>query len=90
MAEGHSRRRDYQDDEILQLFQGRQYATIGGVKTVTYPGEREVRGAIGITVQVGYLDLGQAGATIAQNIPHLAVWVPANMARDTLSQPQGG
>ncbi|WP_373650321.1 Z1 domain-containing protein [Schlesneria sp. DSM 10557] len=90
MAEGNTRRRDYQDDQIVQLFQGRQYAQINGARGISYPGDREVRGANGITIQMGYLDLGQPNALVGQNIPHLAVWVPSSMARDTLSQPQGG
>ncbi len=90
MAEGNCRRRSYQDDRIPQLFQGRQYATQGGQRVVTYPGDREVRGPQGITVQMSYLDLGEANALVAENVPHLAVWVPADMARDTLLQPQGG
>ncbi len=90
MAEGQPRRRDYQDDQIVQLFQGRQFAMINGVRDTTYPGDREVRAPNGITVQMGYLDLGQPNALIAQNVPHLAVWIPASMARDRLSQPQGG
>lgn len=81
---------DYQDDQIVQLFQGRQYAVINGARGISYPGDRDVRGANGITVQLSYLDLGQPSALVGQNIPHLAVWVPADMARDTLSQPQGG
>jgi hypothetical protein len=63
---------------------------VNGTRGISYPGERDVRGPIGITVQMGYLDLGLPNALVAQNIPHLAVWVPAAMARDTLSQPQGG
>jgi len=90
MAQGECRRRDYQDDKIVQLFQGRQYAMINGVRDISYPGERDVRGANGITVQMGYLDLGQQNALVGSNIPHLAIWVPSDMARDTLSQPQGG
>jgi len=90
MAEGQPRRRDYQDDKIVQLFQGRQYAVINGVRDISYPGDREVRSANGLTVQIGYLDLGQPNALVGSNIPHLAIWVPAGMARDTLLQPQGG
>jgi hypothetical protein len=89
LAEGVPRRRDY-NGQILQLFQGRQYAHVNGERIVTYPGDREVRGANGITVHMGYLDLGKPAAIEARNIPHLAVWVPANMARDAISQPQGG
>jgi hypothetical protein len=90
MAEGNVRRRDYQDDQIVQLFQGRQYAQINGVSAISYPGDREIRGASGITVQMGYLDLGQPNSLVAQNVPYLAVWMPANTARDTLTQAQGG
>jgi hypothetical protein len=90
MSEGNRRRRNYQDDRIVQLFQGRQYATQNGQRVITYPGDRELRGPQGITVQMSYLDLGEPGALVAENIPHVAVWVPADMARDTLFQPQGG
>ena len=89
MAEGQRRRRSYQDDQISQLFQGRQYATEGKEKILTYPGDRDVRGP-GLTVHMSYLDLGEEGALIAENIPHIAVWVPDAMACDALYQPQGG
>ncbi|MBL9045468.1 MAG: hypothetical protein JNM83_27920 [Myxococcales bacterium] len=85
MGSGKRRRRGYADDRIKELFQGRQYAS----GRITYPGDREVRGN-GVTIQMSYLDLGQRDAPlIAENVPHLAVWVPASMARDGVSQPQG-
>jgi hypothetical protein len=90
MAEGERRRRAYRDDKIDQLFQGRQYANQGGERVVTYPGDREVRAPSGISVHMGYLDLGEPNALVGANIPYIAVWIPAGMARDTLSQPQGG
>lgn len=90
MSDGEPRRRAYEDDKIEQLFQGRQYATENGQKVMTYPGDRGVCVARGLTIQMGYLNLGSKDALIARNIPHLAVWVPSDMARDTLSQPQGG
>ena len=90
MSEGEPRRRSYEDDKIVQLFQGRQYAMQNGQRIVTYPGDRDVRSDQGLTIQMGYLNLGPEGALIAENIPHLAVWVPSEMARDTLYQPQGG
>jgi len=101
MAEGHRRRRAYdpevidnggrviQRGSIRELFQGRQYAGRGNQRQETYPGDREVRGPQGITVQLSYLDLGEQNDLVAENVPHLAVWIPANMARDTLIQPQG-
>jgi hypothetical protein len=90
MAEGNRRRRGYEDDKIKQLFQGEQFAGLGNQRHMTYPGDRDIRGPQGITVQMSYLDLGEANALIAEDVPHIAVWVPADMARDTLQQPQGG
>jgi hypothetical protein len=89
MAEGNTRRRRYEHERINQLFQGRQYAGQGAQRVLTYPGDREVRGRQGITIQLSYLDLGEINSLIATSVPHLAVWVPAAMARDTLWQPQG-
>lgn len=102
MAEGTRRRRGYEpetvDDDgevtkpgaIKELFQGRQYAGSGNQRHMTYPGDREVRGVAGITVHMSYLDLGEANDLIAEDVPHLAVYVPSAMAQDTLQQPQGG
>jgi len=102
MAEGHTRRRAYdpelidgdgtviQRGTIKELFQGRQYAGRGAQRQETYPGDREIRGASGITVQLHYLDLFEANDLIAQNVPLLSVWIPDAIARDSLIQPQGG
>ena len=101
MGEGNRRRRVYdaevidsdgtiiQPGRIRELFQGRQYAGRGDERHETYPGDREVRGLDGITVQLSYLDLGEQNNLVAQNVPHIAVWVPDSMARDSLLQPQG-
>ncbi|HUY88935.1 MAG TPA: Z1 domain-containing protein [Pirellulales bacterium] len=102
MAEGHRRRRAYdpevidndgrvsQRGSIRELFQGKQYAGRGNQRQETYPGDREVRGTQGITVQLSYLDLGEQNNIVAENVPHLNIWIPADMARDTFIQPQGG
>jgi hypothetical protein len=87
MAEGNRSRRGYENDEIKELFQGPQYA--GRPPSMTYPGARRIRADEGVTVQMSYLDLGETNALIAENVPHLAVWIPAPMTRDTLIQPQG-
>lgn len=87
MAGGHAIRRAYEDDSIKELFQGRQYDRQG----TTYPGDRRVRADEGISIQLRYLTLGERGQPpIAENIPHVAVWVPASIARDIVQQPQGG
>lgn len=90
MGNGQRRQRGYEDDRIKQLFQGRQYAVQGGQRIVTYPGDRELRGRQGLTIQMSYLDIGDPGNLIAENVPQIAVWIPAEMAHDTLIQPQGG
>ena len=90
MAGGERRRRRYQDDSFPELFQGRQYAIHGGQQIVSYPGDRELRSPQGITVQMSNLDIGVPAAMIAENVPHIAVWIPAEIACDTLDQPQGG
>jgi len=86
MAGGNRIRRDCENNEIKQLFQGRQVAA--GVPT--YPGDRQVRADEGISIQLRYLDLGPRDNLIAQNVPHVAVWMPASIARDIVRQPQGG
>jgi hypothetical protein len=87
MASGERRRRRYTNNKIDQLFQGVQYDS---QRNETYPGDRKIRAPQGITIQVSYLDLGEQGALIAENIPMIAVWVPASMAQDVVTQPQGG
>lgn len=89
MAEGQARRRDYQDERIVQLFQGVQYAIQNGQRIETYPGDSRVRADGGISVQLSYLDLGLPGQLIAQNIPHMAVWMPGDIGRDAVDQQQG-
>lgn len=86
MGSGERRRRRYTDNAIDQLFQGVQYDKQGE----TYPGDRKIRAPQGITVQLSNLDLGEPNALIAENLPMIAVWVPAALAQDVLMQPQGG
>ena len=92
MANGQPRRRAIINDEINELFQGRQYAqNTRGQRVPTYPGDRAVRADLGLSVQLRYLNLGPSDdQLIAENVPHIAVWVPSSMAQDLLRQPQGG
>jgi hypothetical protein len=86
MAEGEARRRDQEGGKIKQLFQGRQY----DVQGVTYNGDRAVKDDNVLSIQLHYVDIGSADALVAQNVPLVAVWVPAAMAQDVVRQPQGG
>ena len=49
MAEGQARHHDYQDEQIVQLFQGVQYATQNGLRIETYPGDSRVRTEGGVS-----------------------------------------
>jgi len=78
------------DDEIPNLFQGPNPG-----RDRTYPGDREIRAEDKLTVQVHRLRLLEHGSTTvrAQDVPAIAVWVPAVMAEDWVVQerprPQG-
>jgi hypothetical protein len=87
MSEGHKIRRAYENDRIKELFQGVQYDKQG----ITYPGDREIKVQNQISLQLRYLELRNPNSPpIADSVPHVAVWVPASIARDLVDQPQGG
>jgi len=88
MAQGDTRSRAYEKDKIQQLFQGRQSDSQG----MTYPGDREIKTDDRISVQLVYLHLteGARGPRIAEDVPLVAIWVPAAIAQDAIRQPQGG
>lgn len=94
IANGTPRARGYSDGGIDQPFQGPQYAQQPGVgRQRVYPGDREVREPDGVSVQLQYLHLHEAGNpnnVLARNVPFLAIYIPPNMALDQVQQPQGG
>lgn len=71
------------DDEIPNLFQGPNPG-----RDRTYPGDREIRVEGKLTIQVHRLRLLEHGSTTvrAQDVPAIAVWVPAVMAEDWVVQ----
>ncbi|MDQ7839239.1 MAG: Z1 domain-containing protein [Thermodesulfobacteriota bacterium] len=86
MGGGEAFRRSYENDRIVQVFQGRQYAS----GDLTYPGDRDIKDSDRITVQLRYLRLqNRGGPVLAERVPHIAVWVTAEIGRDFLDQPQG-
>lgn len=77
------------DDEIPNLFQGENPLHSGEI----YPGDRQIRAAHGVTVQIHSLRLLRDKTSkeiVANEVPAVAVWVPKDMAGDWLSQAQGG
>ena len=77
------------DDEIPTLFQGANYADAAHRDEI-YPGDDRIRSVDGLTIQIHTLEVRQKnrGPVIAQDVPTIAVWVPAVMARDWLVQEQ--
>jgi hypothetical protein len=51
------------------------------------PGDREIRGAAGLTVQIHTFSIrDEQGNEIASNVPAIALWVPSEMAADWVVQ----
>jgi hypothetical protein len=89
MSPGEERTRTVNDkDEIPNLFQG-EYPVELAHRGEIYPGDRAVRGARGLTVQIHLLTIRRPDATL-QDVPTIAIWVPREMARPWLVQEEQG
>ena len=80
------------DDEIENIFQGEEPVYPIEQRGSVYPGDRKIRDGNGLTIQihrVGVLS-NDRSMTIAEEVPVVAVWVPAEMGKDWLVQNQGG
>ncbi len=88
MSGGQLRRRSVDENsEIKNLFQGENFAEVNGRRETTYPGDRNIRGQSGLTIQIHRLSIrDDQGAEIASNVPAVAVWVPSEMAADWVIQ----
>jgi hypothetical protein len=88
MSKGKERVRSVNEDqEIPTLFQGANYAD-DAHKDMVYPGDDSIRAENGLTIQIHTLRVRQTdrGEEIASDVPAIAVWVPAEMAKDWLLQ----
>jgi hypothetical protein len=72
-------RRLDRNDEIQQLFQGRNPRT----GEVIYAGDSEIKDENLLTIQIHLLDLRD---TIYTSVPTLAIWIPDNIGRDIIRQ----
>jgi hypothetical protein len=72
-------------DEIRQLFQGAYPVDPPEARGTVYPGDREIRAANGITIQIHRLDVIRDGGTV-RDVPVLAVWLPSDAAYPWLVQ----
>lgn len=78
MSGGRSRRRTADDDDQVQVHQGRTQSRQG------YPGDKQFRGA-GVTVQIHRLDI-ESGAAIITDVYAVALYLPRELGRHWLTQ----
>lgn len=86
ISPGARRRRGVDGDgEVPNLFQGEFPVFPREQRGRIYPGDRAVHDPEDVTVQIHTLDVTQEGA-VTENVPVVAVWVPARLARGWLAQ----
>lgn len=93
MSSGSRRKRSVDDNNaIKELFQGANPERLHARRGEIYPGDRDIREAGHVNVQIHTLDLRQTedGPIIAENVPVLAVWVPARLEVAWVNQEQPG
>jgi hypothetical protein len=89
MSPAVRRQRGVDDNgEVTNLFQGESPVHPPERRGDIYPGDRALRDQDTVTVQIHTLDLTQDGAVIMENVPVIAVWIPARLARAWISQDQ--
>lgn len=74
--------------EVTNLFQGQAPVNPPARRGEIYPGDRAIREDDQVTVQIHTLDLTRDGGVVCENVPVLAVWVPARLAVGWIDQNQ--
>ena len=81
-----------ENGEVTNLFQGEAPVNPRERRGEVYPGDRAIRDDDTITVQIHTLDLTQkkndVDEIVTENVPVIAVWIPARLARGWISQDQ--
>jgi hypothetical protein len=88
MSGGARRERGVDDSgEVTNLYQGEVPVYPRERRGEIYPGDRAIRDpSDNVSIQIHTLDLTRDGAVVAENVPVLAVWVPARLARGWIAQ----
>jgi hypothetical protein len=86
-GQGRERGVNYEGRITSRLFQGANPSR-GPTQGAIYPGDRYIRAAEKVTIQVHNLSLkqGSAGPVIAQDVPVLAIWIPRRLDASWLVQ----
>lgn len=94
MSSGRSRRRRVDGNDRLggssTLFQGANPSERGPRRGSIYPGDSAIKADTGVTVQIHTLTITRENGERCENVPAIAVWIPTDLARPVLIQPQGG
>ena len=77
-----------ENGEIPNLFQGEAPVYPRDQRGEVYHGDRAIHDDDNVTIQIHALDLTRDDRVVAQNVPVLAVWVPARLARAWIAQDQ--
>lgn len=78
-----------ENGEIEQLFQGENNESKNFRRGEVYPGDREIRNTEEFCIQIHFLNLQEKppqDRVLAERVPVVAVWMPADMGMDTLVQ----
>jgi hypothetical protein len=95
MSPAARRRRGIDENgEVTNLFQGAAPVQPRERRGEIYPGDQAIREDGEVTIQIHTLDLsreeGGAQREVMRDVPVIAVWVPARLARGWLDQEQPG
>ena len=95
MSPAARRRRGIDENgEVTNLFQGAAPVQPRERRGEVYPGDQAIREDGEVTIQIHTLDLsreeGGAQREVMRDVPVIAVWVPARLARGWLDQEQPG
>ena len=87
MSGGRRRQRGIDGDgEVTNLFQGEAPVHPRAVTRHCISGRSDIRDDDNVSVQIHTLDLTRDDVVVVENVPAIAVWVPARLARAWVAQ----
>lgn len=75
-----------ENGEVTNLFQGEAPVHPRERRGEVYPGDRAIRDADNVTIQIHTLNLTRDDQVVAEDVPVLATWVPSRLARAWIAQ----
>lgn len=75
-----------ENGQISNLFQGEAPVKPPSRRGEVYRGDRAIRDDNNVTIQIHFIDLKREDRVVAENVPVLAIWVPARLTRTWIVQ----